>query len=79
VIAPGVAINSTRKGGGYTSLSGTSMACPHVAGLAAIAAGAGAKSPAQIRATLTGAAKKLPGLTPEQQGAGLVDAFKLVR
>jgi subtilisin len=79
VIAPGVAINSTRKGGGYTKLSGTSMASPHVAGLAAIAIGAGANSPDQVRAAFKAAAKPLPGLGPNEQGAGLVDAFMLVR
>ena len=31
--APGVAIASTWKGGGYSTISGTSMASPHVAGL----------------------------------------------
>jgi hypothetical protein len=31
--APGVSIVSTRKGGGTTSMSGTSMASPHVAGI----------------------------------------------
>jgi hypothetical protein len=36
VAAPGVNILSAKLGGGLRSLSSTSMACPHVAGVAAL-------------------------------------------
>ncbi len=77
-IAPGVSVKSSIPGGGYSWYSGTSMAAPHMSGLAALAVSSGARSPKAVRSRLKRAAKSL-GLKPEEQGAGLVDAAKLVR
>ena len=76
-IAPGVDVKSVNFEGGWTELSGTSMATPHVAGLAALAYARGASNPAKIRAALKAAATPLPNLGPELQGAGMIDAGKL--
>jgi subtilisin len=55
--APGVKIYSTYKGGSYATLSGTSMAAPHVAGAAGLyKASNPTASPSEVLAALTSSA-----------------------
>jgi len=67
VWAPGVGILSTRRNGGMTTMSGTSMASPHVAGTAALylSSNIGA-SPAAVESAL--AAKAVPMGTLSKDG-----------
>ncbi len=80
-IAPGVLVPSTvplfHDASGVKAYSGTSMACPHVTGLAALAVAKGAKTPAAVRAALAAAASKLDGMTASEQGNGLIDAARI--
>lgn len=56
IYAPGVSILSTSNTGGSTTMSGTSMATPHVAGAAALVASGGVTDPQVIADALVAAA-----------------------
>ncbi len=74
--APGVNILSTWKDGGYNTISGTSMATPHVSGVAALAIQANPLlSNVEIRALLQSTADDLGAVGKDSFfGYGLVDA-----
>ncbi|HEY9190725.1 MAG TPA: S8 family peptidase [Sulfurovum sp.] len=72
--APGVGINSTSIDGLYTTMSGTSMAAPHVTGTAALVLAVhGSLTPDEVKTKLKSTAEDL-GLSAVEQGAGLIRA-----
>lgn len=77
-IAPGVSIYSTYIDGGYGTMSGTSMACPHVTGLAALVVATGITNPDLVKKALADASAPLEDLTVEEQGSGMIDAAKFI-
>ncbi|GLH98076.1 S8 family serine peptidase [Phytohabitans aurantiacus] len=88
ITAPGVDIVAAKGAGtdigdpvgtAYTSLSGTSMATPHVAGAVALLAQVHPDWTAgQLKAALTASAKPNPALSGYQQGAGRVDVARAI-
>ena len=74
VVAPGVGIISAKPGGGYQSMDGTSMATPHVAGVAALLWQAKPDATAdQIELVIRQTCAKLEGENPQRYGDGLID------
>ncbi len=78
VLAPGVDINSTYPPAGFKVLSGTSMATPMVAGVAALIKGVHRSwTPAMIKSAIVNKARNI-GLNAYLQGGGRVRAIQSV-
>ncbi|HYN88741.1 MAG TPA: S8 family serine peptidase, partial [Ardenticatenaceae bacterium] len=76
VVAPGTRIRSAFPGGGYAFGTGTSMAAPHVAGLAALLLQANPTLTIDaLEALLTQSARPLSPEPDNNSGWGLVDAY----
>ena len=81
ILAPGYQIVAAKPGGTYRKMSGTSMASPHIAGIAALMLERNPQlKPWQIKKLLMDCAKSLESTTdPNVQGKGLVDVVKVMQ
>ncbi|MFE7099253.1 S8 family peptidase [Streptomyces erythrochromogenes] len=86
ITAPGVGVLAARSHlsrggqGHYTTMSGTSMATPHVAGAAALMAAAHPDwTGQQLKDALVSSAKDTSDYTPYQAGGGRLDAAEAVK
>ena len=81
IVAPGVNIRSADNIGNYLSMSGTSMACPHVAGVVALMREADPNiTVEEVKQILLDTARDLGNAGDDNNyGAGIVDAYEAVR
>lgn len=64
----------------YTTMSGTSMATPQVAGICALLLSAKPSlTPAEVKAVLVSTATPMPSYSPHQVGAGYVNAYAAIQ
>jgi subtilisin len=72
LVAPGVGVISARPGGGFQAMDGTSMATPHVAGLAALLLEAKPSATVdQLEHAILMSCSREPGQSPDRVGRGL--------
>jgi thermitase len=79
VAAPGVNVLSSYTGGGYRAASGTSMACPHVSGVAALVLSANpGMSFADLKDRLIKTSQPLASVKRKVVSKGMVSAFNAI-
>lgn len=77
LVAPGVDVISARPGGGYQSMDGSSMATPHIAGLAALLFQAKpTASIDDVENAIFGSCTLAPGMFASRANRGYPDAVK---
>jgi subtilisin len=77
LVGPGVQVVSCVPGGKYAVMSGTSMATPHVAGLAALLAQASpSATPDQIETAIFNSCALPPGVSAERGNRGVPNAVR---
>lgn len=84
VLTPGVRITAPKNTGGYTTMSGTSMACPLAAGMSALIKNAvPLVTPGELKGVVMGTADPLVDangkkLSHNDQGAGVFDVMEAI-
>lgn len=80
VVSPGVNVISAAPGGGYQTMDGTSMATPHVAGVAALLLEAKPTATAvQLHSALIRSSARIKGEPRLRHGAGLIQPLRALQ
>jgi subtilisin family serine protease len=77
LVAPGVNVISAKPGGGFQAMDGSSMATPHIAGLAALLLQARPKATVSaVERAIIASCILPPGVDPERANHGMPNATK---